>query len=72
MIGTSSEEVGRAEFNVATPTYATIAYSVRYFINKTHLKVLQEGFKIDPQQIFCENIFSHKILAIFEFSYLYM
>ena len=25
----SAEEVGRAEFNVATPTYATVAYSVR-------------------------------------------
>ena len=23
-----SEEVGRAEFNVATPTYETVAYSV--------------------------------------------
>ena len=25
----SPEEVGRAEFNVATPTYPTIAYSVQ-------------------------------------------
>ena len=24
-----SEEVSRAEFNVVTPTYATVAYSVR-------------------------------------------
>ena len=24
-----AEEAGRAEFNVATPTYATVAYSVR-------------------------------------------
>ena len=25
----SSEEAGRAEFNVATPTYATVTYSER-------------------------------------------
>ena len=25
----ATEEAGRAEFNVATPTYATVAYSVR-------------------------------------------
>ena len=24
-----AEEVGRAEFNLATPTYSTVAYSVR-------------------------------------------
>ena len=26
-----SEEVGRAQFNLATPTYATVAYSVRLY-----------------------------------------
>ena len=51
------EEVGRAEINVATPTYATVTYTVRQFINKTHLKLLQEGFKVEPQRIFGYNIF---------------
>ena len=27
LVQVTAEEVGRAEFNVATPTYATIAYS---------------------------------------------
>ena len=46
-----SEVVGRAEFNVATLTYATVAYGIREFINKTNLELLQEGFKIEPQRI---------------------
>ena len=46
------EEVGRAEFNVATPTYVTVTYSVQFFINKTDLKSLQERFKVEPQRIF--------------------
>ena len=54
-----SEEAGRAEFNVATPTYATVAYSIRYeFTNETHFELLQEGFNVEPQRIFGENIFN--------------
>ena len=46
------EEVGRAEFtDLAAPTYVTVAYSVRWFINKTHFKLLQEGFKVEPRRI---------------------
>ena len=48
----SSEEAGRAQFNLATATYATVAYSAVWFINKTHLKLLQEGFNVEPQRIF--------------------
>ena len=50
-----TEEVGRAQFNLATATYATVAYSnisTVWFINKTHLKLLQEGFNVEPQRIF--------------------
>ena len=66
-----SEEIGRAEFNLATPTYATVVYSVRQFINKTLLKLLQEGFKVEPQQIY--GIYFHmRYLGIFEFSNLYL
>ena len=39
-----TEEVGRDQFNLATPTYATV--------NKTHLKLLQEEFKVKFQKIF--------------------
>ena len=46
------EVAGRAQFNMATATYATVAYNAVWFINKTHLKLLQEGFNIEPQQIF--------------------
>ena len=62
-----TEEAGRAEFNVAKPTYATVAYNVQWFINKTHLKLLQEGFSVEPQRIFSLNIFLHKILGILNF-----
>ena len=48
----SSEEAGKAQFNLATATYATVAYSAMWFINKTHLKLLQEGFNVEPQRIF--------------------
>ena len=47
-----SEEASKAQFNLATATYATVAYSAVWFINKTHLKLLQEGFNIEPQRIF--------------------
>ena len=46
------EEAGRAKFNVATPTYATVAYSVRKFTNKPDFELLQEGFNVEPQRIF--------------------
>ena len=42
----SSEEVGRAQFSLATPIYATVAYSIRntvLFINKIHSKLLPRG-----------------------------
>ena len=39
-----SEEAGRAEFNVATPTYyATVAYSVRYSQTKLILNYFKRG-----------------------------
>ena len=66
-----TEEAGRAQFNLATATYATVAYSAVWFVNKTHLKWLQEGFNVEPQRIFGLNNFSHNIAVIFEFSYLY-
>ena len=47
-----SEEASRAEFNVATPTSTTDAYSVRKFTNKTHFELLQYGFNVEPQRIF--------------------
>ena len=47
-----AEEASRAQFNMATATYATVAYSAVWFINKTHLKLLQEGFNFEPQRIF--------------------
>ena len=49
----------------------TVAYSVRELINKTHLKLLQEGFKVEPQRIFVKNIFSPKILGIFFFFFFF-
>ena len=45
-----SEEVGRAEFNVATPTYANVAYSAqRTVIHKQNsFKITSNGFKVEP------------------------
>ena len=52
MVWKLTEEAGRAQFNMATATYTTVAYSAVWFINKTHLKLLQEGFNVEPQWIF--------------------
>ena len=67
-----TEEAGRAEFNVATPTYATVAYSVRY-IGNSQTKLILNDFKRGSTlnlNGFSVFFFLHKILGIFEFFYL--
>ena len=58
------EEVERAHFSLATPNtdvvYCIVCIIV-WFINKTHLKLLQEERKVALQQIFGCNKFEHKI-----------
>ena len=61
------EEAGRAEFNVATPTYATVAYSATYGNSQT--KLILNYFKRGSTD-FRLKYFLHKILGILEFFYL--
>ena len=44
------EEVGRAHFSLATPTYAAVAYIIHIIIH--HLKLFQEEGKVALQRIF--------------------
>ena len=61
LLRVQSEKAGRAQFNLATATYAAIAYSAVWFINKTHLNLLQEGFNVEPQPGFSVKMIFHII-----------
>ena len=65
------EEAGRAEFNVATPTYATVAYTA-YGNSQTKLilNYFKRGSTLNLNGFSVKIFFLHKILGIFELFYL--
>ena len=63
-----TEEVGRVQINLATPSYAAVAYSICttvLFVTKIHFKLLQEEFKIELNGLSIKIIFSYYDLRQF-------
>ena len=72
-LGKKTEEAGRAEFNVATPTYATVAYSVFVIIHKQNsFKISSRGVQGWTSTEFCLKYFKHRSEGSYEFFYLFL